>query len=81
MSSLGGPWMVIYVVSIAFINVGADLSGMTWAASQRMHLSSMWKTMNLWMKTKSHSTWRLNVSGRSTLQALLGPGLAHSRQT
>ena len=72
--------MVDHILSSARINVADSLSSMAHAASHRVHLSTMWKIMLLCMKTKSHSTCWLNVSGRSIFIALLGPGWLHARQ-
>ena len=81
MSSFMGPWMVIHPVSMAFINVVSSLFGTTRAACHLVHLSSIWKMMNLCTNKRSHSTCWLNASASCTLQALLGPGLAHCRHT
>ncbi len=64
-----------------FISDGAVLSGMITPASHLVQRSRRCKIVNLWTKTKSHSTCWLKVSGRSMLHALLGPGFAQARQT
>ena len=81
MSSLGAPCEVTHNVLMALHRVSSVLSSINMAACQRVHLSSMWKMMCLWMNNKSHSTCWLKLSENSVLQTLLGPGRAHSRHT
>ena len=69
------------MVSMAMMRVSSSLVGMTIAACHLVHLSIMWKMINLRTNRRSHSTCWLNLSAISVLHALLGPGLANSRQT
>ena len=80
-SSLIGPWIPTQISSTVSERVSSSLFGTIFAACHLVHLQIICRMTNLWMKSRSHSTCWLNLSGRFTLHTLCGPGFVHCRQT